>query len=57
MKAIEMIKAVALTPAEWTVENGFLTAANKMKRPTITQHFAKDIEALYKGLEAQYSHG
>jgi len=53
LKAIEMIKAVVLTPEEWTSDNGFMTAANKLKRSAVSKHFAKEIDQLYANLEKQ----
>lgn len=42
------IRAVHLTLAPWTVENGFLTTTQKVKRHAIEAHFTNDIKNLYR---------
>ncbi len=45
------IRATHLTLESWTVENGFLTTTQKVKRHAIEVHFADDIENLYRSHE------
>ena len=45
------IRAVHLTLESWTVENGFLTTTQKVRRHAIEAHFAEDIENLYRNHE------
>lgn len=47
LKTFERICAVKLLSDEWTVENGCLTAAQKLKRNIIADKYKKDIEQLY----------
>jgi long-subunit acyl-CoA synthetase (AMP-forming) len=44
-----------LYPEPWTPQNKFLTAAMKLNRPFVTTELKKDIEAMYKELEAKNS--
>ena len=46
------IRAVHLTLDPWTVENGFLTTTQKVKRHVIEAHFADDIAGLYRHHES-----
>jgi long-chain acyl-CoA synthetase len=46
------IRAAHLTLEPWTVQNGFLTTTQKVRRHAIEEHFADDIENLYRGHEA-----
>ena len=46
-KGIERISAVALYPEEWTPQNGWLTAAMKIARPTIQKEQKDVIDSLY----------
>ena len=41
-------RAVCLTLAPWTIENGFMTPTLKLKRNNLMAHFAPSIEALYQ---------
>lgn len=43
-KHSEQLFSVILTPEEWTPENGFVTAAQKVKRVTIAQAFADQVK-------------
>ncbi|KAL7752811.1 long-chain fatty acid-CoA ligase [Sorochytrium milnesiophthora] len=45
--AAEIVKAVVLTDDEWTVDNGLLTAAQKLKRRDIQEKYKKAIDAAY----------
>lgn len=40
---------VTIVPEAWTVENGLLTTTMKLRRRQIAEHFATEIENLYKG--------
>ena len=40
---------VTIVPESWTVENGLLTTTMKLRRRQIAEHFATEIENLYKG--------
>jgi len=51
LKSMERISAVVLFPEEWTPQNGFLTAAMKISRPTIVEKHKDLIKQLYKKLE------
>lgn len=42
-KPIEILASVVLTPDEWTPESGLVTAAQKIQRKKIEQHFKKEI--------------
>jgi long-chain acyl-CoA synthetase len=55
LKSIETVRAVRLYPEPWTPQNKFLTAAMKLNRPFVTTELKKDIEAMYKELEAKNS--
>lgn len=43
----EKIKKFTLIPREFTMESGELTNTLKIRRPVISQHFAREIEAMY----------
>lgn len=43
------VRAVYLTCAPWTVENGLLTPTLKIKREVLAQCFAEQISSLYRG--------
>eukprot|EP01121_Diplochlamys_sp_Union-15-3_P021778 TRINITY_DN8_c0_g1_i1.p1 TRINITY_DN8_c0_g1~~TRINITY_DN8_c0_g1_i1.p1 ORF type:complete len:697 (+),score=139.93 TRINITY_DN8_c0_g1_i1:60-2150(+) len=47
LKSIEVIKNVKLWPEEWTPDNQFLTAAQKLNRPQIISQCKKDLIALF----------
>jgi len=42
---IQMLGDVVLTDEEWTPENGFTTAAQKINRKKIRETFSKEIES------------
>lgn len=44
----EAIKKFTILPTDWTVENGYLTPKQSIKRHLINADFADDIEALYQ---------
>ncbi|GAA5853975.1 hypothetical protein JCM8547_008176 [Rhodosporidiobolus lusitaniae] len=46
-KGLEQLQTLLLSPEEWTPQNGFLTAAQKLQRKTIQSHFRGEIEAVY----------
>ena len=43
------IRKLFVTHEEWTVESGLMTPTLKVKRPQVTERYAKEIEALYEG--------
>lgn len=47
-KPMEMLQAVILTAEEWTPENGFVTAAQKLQRKKIADAFSAEIKEAYK---------
>ncbi|KAI8811540.1 hypothetical protein BJ742DRAFT_674572 [Cladochytrium replicatum] len=47
LKGAEIVQGVLLAEEEWTPQNGLLTAALKLRRKEINQHFKKEISALY----------
>ena len=50
LKAIEFIKGVHVDPVEWTPDNTFLTAAMKLNRQAVVNHFKPQIDKLYETL-------
>jgi len=50
LKSIERVIGVKLFPDEWTPENGWLTAAMKLRRYEVHKQYAKEIDALYSKL-------
>ena len=46
----EIPRACRVLDDEWTPENGFTTAAMKLKRKAVTTHYRACFEELYKGL-------
>jgi long-chain acyl-CoA synthetase len=47
-KSLEWLNAVVLTHEEWTPENGFVTAAQKVQRKKIAEAYKDDIKRVYK---------
>ncbi|WVR06835.1 hypothetical protein IAU60_003871 [Kwoniella sp. DSM 27419] len=47
LKGLELLEAIVLTADEWTPESGFLTAAQKLQRKIIQEHYADEIKAVY----------
>ncbi|KAG8969043.1 long-chain fatty acid-CoA ligase [Tulasnella sp. 419] len=43
-KPLEMLEAVVLSDEEWTPENGLVTAAQKIQRKKIAEHFKDEIK-------------
>lgn len=43
------IRAVQLTLDPWTIENGLMTATQKLRRKQIVQHFEEAVDRLYAG--------
>jgi long-chain acyl-CoA synthetase len=43
------VRKVAVSDTEWTVENGLLTPTLKVKRASVMDEFAEQIDALYSG--------
>jgi len=50
LKSIERISAIKIFHEEWTPENGWLTAAMKLRRNEIHKRYAKEIEEIYAKL-------
>lgn len=46
-KSAEVLKTFALVPDEWTLENGFLTAAQKIKRKEILIQYKDQVDRMY----------
>ncbi|KAL2872419.1 long-chain fatty acid-CoA ligase FAA1 [Aspergillus lucknowensis] len=47
LKGIEIINGVVLSDEEWTPQNGYMTAAQKLQRKKIINKFQKEIDAAY----------
>ncbi|EAW13871.1 long-chain fatty acid-CoA ligase FAA1 [Aspergillus clavatus NRRL 1] len=47
LKGIEIIGGVVLSDEEWTPQNGYMTAAQKLQRKKIVTHFRADIDRAY----------
>ncbi|WWC69937.1 uncharacterized protein I206_103881 [Kwoniella pini CBS 10737] len=47
LKGLELLEAIVLVDDEWTPESGFLTAAQKLQRKLISQHYEDRIKAVY----------
>ncbi|KAG0660768.1 long-chain fatty acid-CoA ligase [Rhodotorula mucilaginosa] len=47
LKRLESLQTVILSDVEWTPQNGFLTAAQKLQRKTILNHFKAEIDKIY----------
>lgn len=43
-KPMELLQAVVLTAEEWTPETGLVTAAQKVQRKKVAQHFEREIK-------------
>jgi long-chain acyl-CoA synthetase len=48
LKGMELLEAIVLTDDEWTPESGFLTAAQKLQRKTIQEHYKEALNVVYK---------
>ncbi|KAL9106551.1 MAG: hypothetical protein Q9227_008466 [Pyrenula ochraceoflavens] len=47
LSGIEIVDSVVLAKEEWTPQNGFTTAAQKLQRKKIIETYKKDIDAAY----------
>ncbi|GJN94204.1 hypothetical protein Rhopal_007278-T1 [Rhodotorula paludigena] len=47
LKPLETLQTVLLASEEWTPQNGFLTAAQKLQRKVIVKHFEGKIKLVY----------
>jgi len=47
-KGADILGAIYLTSDEWTPQNDFLTAAQKLKRNDINKHYKETLKAVYK---------
>ena len=43
------VRKLTVSPEKWTIDNGMMTPTLKLKRNTILQKHADDIQAMYKG--------
>jgi len=50
LKSIERVYAVKLFEEEWTPENGWLTAAMKLRRNEVHKKYAEEIKQIYEKL-------
>ncbi|KAK9806319.1 hypothetical protein WJX72_010249 [[Myrmecia] bisecta] len=55
LKGFEIVKAVHLTPDEFTAENGLMTPSFKLKRSQLQKEFQKELDSMYKTVNAQLS--
>lgn len=49
LKSMEKLEGVVLTAEEWTPENGFVTAAQKVQRVRVARHFEEQIKVRVSG--------
>ncbi|KAL4888933.1 hypothetical protein BDV59DRAFT_187525 [Aspergillus ambiguus] len=47
LKGVEIINGVVLSDEEWTPQNGYMTAAQKLQRKKIVNHFQADVDRAY----------
>ncbi|KAJ5143879.1 AMP-dependent synthetase/ligase [Penicillium bovifimosum] len=47
LRGIEILNGVVLSDEEWTPQNGYMTAAQKLQRKKIITHFEKEIAKAY----------
>ncbi|BGP43871.1 long-chain fatty acid-CoA ligase [Rhodotorula kratochvilovae] len=47
LRPLETLQTVLLADEEWTPQNGFLTAAQKLQRKVIVEHFQGEIKKVY----------
>ena len=48
LASYEKIKRFTLLPHEFSMDNGELTNTLKIKRRVISEHYAREIEAMYR---------
>lgn len=53
LRSIETVRAVYLTPNEWTPDNSMLTAAMKLNRTVVVKEFQEQIDAMYDQLASR----
>jgi len=53
LKGFEMARAIHIEPVPFSVENDLLTPTFKAKRPQLKERYQKEIDAMYKELDAQ----
>lgn len=53
LKGFEFPKAVFLEPNAFSVENDLMTPKFSLKRPNLTKHYKKQIDAMYNQLKRQ----
>ncbi|KAL9621204.1 MAG: hypothetical protein Q9160_004337 [Pyrenula sp. 1 TL-2023] len=49
LNGIELIDGIVMAEEEWTPQNGFMTAAQKIQRKKIVEKYQKEIERAYGG--------
>ncbi|PLB48092.1 acetyl-CoA synthetase-like protein [Aspergillus steynii IBT 23096] len=47
LRGIEIINGVVLSDEEWTSQNGYMTAAQKLQRKKIVNHFQSEVDRAY----------
>ena len=53
-KQMELLQAVVLTAEEWTPESGLVTAAQKVQRKKVAEHFDAEIKVCLSFLLSIY---
>ncbi|KZT01844.1 long-chain-fatty-acid-CoA-ligase [Laetiporus sulphureus 93-53] len=51
-RSMELLEGVILTADEWTPQSGLVTAAQKIQRRKVAEHFAKEIKEIYHPISA-----
>lgn len=46
-KPLELLQSIVLTDEEWTPQNGLVTAAQKLNRRNILEHYAEEVKKVY----------
>ncbi|KAF4654168.1 hypothetical protein FOL47_010106 [Perkinsus chesapeaki] len=57
LRGFEKVKAIHLTPAPFTIDNGLLTPSFKLKREVALQTYRQEINALYEEIGDKVSNG
>lgn len=52
LRGFEIVKAVALSPEEFTVDNGLITPTYKYKRQALLERFQSDVDGMYSFVRA-----
>ena len=56
LKPAEMLFDIYLSSEEWTVENGFVTAAQKLKRSDINKEYKEQLDTMFVYIMYYYFH-